>query len=86
MTKTHYYDLGYAFRNSKIWKRLYEEELFAVKLPIKGNPIGYCCVMGRNGEHMALAVYIGAEGFTSYRIIANSDPDHMQGGVPGMFK
>ena len=45
MTKTHYYDLGYAFRNSKIWKRLYEEELFAVKLPINGNPIGYCCVM-----------------------------------------
>ena len=86
MTKAHYYDLGYTFRNSKIWKRIYEEELFAVKLPIKGNPIGYCCVMGRDGEHMALAVYVGAEGFTSYRIIANSDPDHMQGGVPGMFK
>lgn len=86
MTKTHYNDLGYAFRNSKIWKQLYEEEVFAVKLPLKGNPIGYCCVMGRDGEHMALAVYIGSEGFTTYRIIANSDSDHIQGGVPGMFK
>lgn len=86
MTKVHYYDLGYTFRNSKIWKRIYEEELFAVKLPSKRNPIGYCCVMGRDGEHMALAVYIGADGFTTYRIIANSDPDYMQGGVPGMFK
>ena len=79
MNKKHLYDLAYEFRNAKIWKQVFEEELFAVKLPKKagGEHIAYCCIMGRNGEHMALAVYPGAEAFTSYRRIAsrgNQDP------------
>ena len=86
MNNAYFYDLGFAFRNSKIWKYIYEEELFAVKLPLEGDPIGYCCVMGRDGTHMALAVYIGAEGFTSYRIIANCDPDCYEGFIPGIYK
>lgn len=68
MNRDRYYELAYAFRDTKIWKQLYEEELFAVKLPSEdGGRIGYCSVMGRNGEHMSLAVYVGAEGFTSLR-------------------
>ncbi len=74
MDKTHLYDLGYAFRKAKPWKEIFEEELFAVKLGKK--TIGYCSLMGRNGEHMALAVYPGAEGFTSYRKLASRAPDH----------
>lgn len=75
-----YYDLGFAFRKTKIWKKIYEEELFAVKLaqkvkPETGKNIGYCCLMGRNSEHMALAVYIGAEGLTSYRKMFGQEPD-----------
>ena len=79
MNKSHYYDLAYAFRKSKIWKQIYEEELFAVKLPASSEAadntderIGYCSLMGRGGEHCALAVYIGAEGFSSYRRIASN--------------
>ena len=75
MDKTHLYDLGYAFRKAKPWKEIFEEELFAVKLGKKA--IGYCSLMGRNGEHMALAVYPGAEGFTSYRKLASRAPDHV---------
>lgn len=83
MNKAHLYDLAYEFRNSKVWKQIFEEELFAVKLPRKtaGENIAYCSLMGRSGEHMALAVYIGAEAFTSYRRIAANGadyaPDHM---------
>lgn len=63
------YDLAYGFRNAKPWKRIDEEDLFAVALP--GGQIGYCCLMGRNGEHMALAVYVGEAGFSSYRTLMN---------------
>ena len=58
-------DLGYRFRNAKLWKTIYEDELFAVQL--RNRQIGYCSLMGRNGEHMALGLYIGSAGFSTYR-------------------
>ena len=61
------FDLAYKFRNSKVWKAFYEDEVFAVTLP--DGQIGYCYIMGRSGEHMALSVHIGGEGFTTYRKI-----------------
>ena len=74
------FDLAYAFRNSKIWKTVFEEELFAVSLPDRR--IGSCYMMGRNGEHMALAVHIGREGFSSYRKLKDRDPS---AGSPMVF-
>ena len=65
-----YFDLAYAFRKSKIWKKIDEEEVFAVRLPGgKNSPakIGYCVIMGRSGEHLALAVYMGEEGLSALR-------------------
>ena len=59
------YDLALAFRKTKLWKRLYDSELFAVSL--SNGQTGYCCVMGYLGEHTALAVYIGEQGLDSYR-------------------
>ena len=65
--KKEYLDLAYAFRKSKIWKKIYEEELFAVRLPKargkKKDEIGYCVIMGRNGEHLCLAVYMAIRDF-----------------------
>lgn len=65
MDKYTLYDLAYAFRAAKPWKRIYEQEPFALTLP--DGQIGYCCIMGRNGEHRALSLYIGATGFSSLR-------------------
>lgn len=65
------YDLALQYRKTKLWKKLYDDTLFAVKF--SDGQIGYCCVMGLLGEHIALAVYIGAEGLDSYQRIA--DPD-----------
>lgn len=59
------YDLALTFRKTKLWKRLYDSELFAVSL--SNGQTGYCCVMGLLGEHIALAVYIGEQGLDSYR-------------------
>ena len=87
MNKTRLYDLAYEFRNSKIWKQIFEEELFAVKLPKKtaGENIAYCSIMGRNGEYKALAVYIGAEEFTSYRRITANIADYMPSNMPELL-
>ncbi|MBR3015622.1 MAG: hypothetical protein IKH57_00815 [Clostridia bacterium] len=68
------YDLAYRFRNSKLWKTIYEDELFAVEL--KGRQIGYCSLMGRSGEHMALGLYIGDAGFSSYRKLVSYSTDN----------
>lgn len=64
------YKLAFAFRKAKLWKSLYDSELFAVALP--DGEIGYCCVMGAEGEHMALALYVGSKGLDSFRIIQES--------------
>ena len=69
------YDLAYRFRNSKIWKTVFEQELFAV--PLADGRTAYCCIMGRSGEHMALSVHIGAEGLSSYRRLVGMDPYEM---------
>ena len=61
------YQLAFAFRKAKLWKSLYDSELFAVTLP--DGEIGYCCVMGAAGEHLALALYVGSSGLDSYRLL-----------------
>ncbi len=61
------YDLAFAFRDAKLWDKLYEDELFAIPLP--NGETGYCSVMGMAGEHLALAVYPGEQGLWSFRRI-----------------
>ena len=69
MNKEHLLDLAFSFRETKLWKKLKEEELFAVRLSAddQDGSIGYCFVMGANGEHTALAVFRGARGFSTFR-------------------
>ncbi len=59
------YELAFAFRSAKPWDRLYEDELFAIPLP--NGETGYCSVMGKRGEHFALAVYPGEQGLQSFQ-------------------
>ena len=61
------YDLAFQYKEARLWKKLWDTELFAVALD-DGN-IGYCSVMGRNGGHNALAVYPGDAGLESLRSI-----------------
>ena len=69
MNKEHLFDLAFSFRETKLWKQLVEEELFAVKLSANGknDQIGYCFVMGTNGQHKAVAIYPGVTGFSTFR-------------------
>ncbi len=59
------YELAFAYKKTKLWKMLWDTQLFAVQMP--DGEIGYCCVMGKNGEHTALAVYVGQSGIDAYR-------------------
>ena len=52
MSTEKMFDLAFAYKKSKLWKRLYDSELFAVRLP--NGKTGYCSVMGMLGEHNAL--------------------------------
>lgn len=62
------FELAIAYKKTKLWKKLGDSELFAVRH--SDGTIGYCCVMGNEGVHQALAVYPGADGLSSYRLMA----------------
>ena len=67
MNLDHMYDLAFKFKSTEIWKSVYEDELFAVKL--SDDRIAFCSIMGNTGQHIAFALYIGAEGYESFRTL-----------------
>lgn len=58
------YQAALAFRKTKLWTKILDDQLFAVSL--SNGQIGYCCVMGALGEHLALGLYVGADALQSY--------------------
>lgn len=62
------YDLAMTFRKTKLWLKLYDSQLFAVRH--SDGSIGYCCVMGMMGEYLALAEYPGDAGMDAYRLMS----------------
>lgn len=65
------YELAYRYKKTKLWKNLWETELFAVKL--SGGRIGYISIMGSAGEHIALSLHIGENAFLSFRRLTKID-------------
>lgn len=73
MTRNDLYDMAFRYKKAGIWKKLWDSEVFAIKL--KNGEFGYISIMGQNGEYNALGLYIGEAGFGSYRILADmGDP------------
>ena len=73
MASDRLYELALQFRKTCLWKRMAEEQLFAVRL--SGDRIGYVSVMGAIGQHLALAVYVGDDGLRSYHVLRNYVPE-----------
>lgn len=63
-------DAAFEFRKTELWDELDDSQIFAVEL--SNGEIGYCCVMGNNGTHYALQLYIGKKGFSTYLDMVHS--------------
>ncbi|MDO5398965.1 MAG: hypothetical protein Q4G33_13655 [bacterium] len=59
------YEQAFAYKKTKLWKKIEDSQIFGVRLP--DGQIGYICIMGMAGEYCALGLYVGDEGFRSYR-------------------
>lgn len=70
MNKEKFYDLAFELKELALWDRMYENEFFAVQFD--DGTLGYCSVMGSEGEHYALGIYMGYEGIASYRELSKA--------------
>ncbi len=66
------YSVAIEFKKLKPWEWMYDTDIFGVQNPKTGE-IGYCCIMGRAGEHFALAVYLGSEGLDGFLKIQSEE-------------
>ena len=69
------YELAFRFMDLKLWDKVFDDEAFAVLLP--DGETGYCSVMGRMGDHFGLGLYVGEEGYRSYRMLLDADKDDL---------
>jgi len=61
-----------AFKQLAPWQWMLDSDIFGVRNPESGE-IGYCCVMGNLGEHLALGVYLGDDGLHSLQRMQAGD-------------
>ena len=73
--KLRLYEEAFRFRKKKLWDQLTEDMIFAVRL--EPDLMGYVSIMGKLGDHFALAVYAGKKGFSSYLRLHNTDPEEI---------
>jgi hypothetical protein len=59
------YEAAIRLKEQAPWEWMFEYELFGVRNPETGED-GYVSIMGANGEHLALAVYLGSEGLDGF--------------------
>ena len=67
MIPNRLFDLALLYKKTKLWKKLWDTQMFAVRF--SDGDIGYCCVMGMLGEYIAIAVYPGQSGLDSLRML-----------------
>lgn len=59
------YELAFAYRKTRLWRILWESEIFAVKL--SGDRTGYISIQGALEKQCAVELYIGDKGLESFR-------------------
>ncbi len=59
------YEAAAKLKEEAPWEWMFEDEIFGVRNPETGQ-IGYVSIMGANGEHLALAVYLGSKGLDGF--------------------
>lgn len=64
----HLYEAAIAFRDLKPWTWMYASQMFIIHDDEKDID-GFCSIMGMMGEHFSLSVYLGQNGYQSYRYL-----------------
>jgi len=59
------YEAAAVFKREQPWEFLFDSDIICVENP-KDKMVGYCSVMGMGGEHYALRVYLGENGFSKF--------------------
>lgn len=65
------YRLAEALQALAPWTWMMEEQHFAVRHPQSGE-LGIVSIMGSLGEHLSVAIYLGAAGLHGYHLLANA--------------
>lgn len=73
MASDKLYECAFEYKKTKLWKKLWDTEIFAVKF--SDGEIGYVSVMGKGGTYTGIAVYVGDDGFQSFREIAEGETE-----------
>ena len=73
ITRYNLYDAAFRYKKAGLWKKLWDNDVFAVRL--SSGETGFISILGKNGEYNALNLYIGEEGFRSYRKMADYATD-----------
>jgi hypothetical protein len=70
------YEAVVAFKATKCWEWMYDDDVFGVKDPKTGE-VAYCCILGNAGQQFGIATYLGQEGlkFLLDLLFGDSDPD-----------
>ena len=77
MNRETLYELAFRYKKTKLWKRLFDDQIFAVRT--EGGETIFICIMGILGDHIALSVYPGDDFCTWYDCL---DADPFFGGSP----
>lgn len=73
MPSDRLYKLAFEYKKTKLWQRIGEEELFAVRTA--DGEILWCIIMGSIGQHIALSAYRGDSGLLSLRKMLDVNAD-----------
>ncbi|MBQ8951039.1 MAG: hypothetical protein IJ065_07820 [Eubacterium sp.] len=66
------YEAAFKYKKLKPWSKFWSNEPFAVRF--SDGATGYICIMGRDGSHCALGIYVGDEAFEGYRDLSFTEP------------
>ena len=75
-TKRELYGFAFAFKRTKLWETLGEQQMFAVPMP--DGQTGYCSVFGQGGGRLALGLYIGKRGFSTFYDLVQINREDLQ--------
>ena len=68
------YELAYEYRKTKLWKKISEDQFFAIKL--NDDKIGFINIMGAGNEYNAINLTIGEDNLLNFKKVIESNMDY----------